>query len=728
MGRGNQKNQTALEEESPVPVTLSMEDVFAQFKEADPNEPDWRGPIDFTHNEARQFSRYCVFKHLESIPGVGEGLAERITERLGVSSLEEIDADPEILRNLQGPGVSGDTIDYLILAWHEIRASNPDAEIDPAVAAHILSLDYQSNFDMYHRWYFGSTDLIASPEETAEGMTDAGKMLAQTIENGDKVAVFCDYDVDGTTAGEVFRRSLEPYGADLHFGYASAADGFGLTHEFVQDAAADGCKVLVTLDCGSGQWEAISYAQSLGMKVVVADHHETGEDDEKNEGKKGNTADFHLNPQLKDPPSSENTGAQLAWKLGAAVQEAREGEVRAEHYQESMFLAGMGAVADMGSVMLIENRAFFSHPRDYPAPGVAALARELGEETVVGSMIQTQAAMNLPKRTSKVDADLVASLLAARSEGDAKPIARQLAAQYKSMRPTSDEMKKKAIEQVGEAEYKGDGAWDRPQPDKRIAHAVLDEEYDEYAGFSGPIASTLSKAAQKPAVVFVARGKDSEGKTVYKWSSRNSVYLPGGHQLGEVADNPEMLEACTVEQKDEDGNISRVPSFGGHEAVLSGSCTEENIDKVVSCFEDWAQSKGNRFFSNQPYPPPWITERNVAPERLPAIERQARRLGPYSSVEGLTEPRKKGQAPKKKRNKQISISVRGTLSDMRPDPENEGWLQGRLLFSDGQEREVRYPADADPAPEKEAEWVLRMGSKEPYFLRHFAETRRPEEA
>jgi single-stranded DNA-specific DHH superfamily exonuclease len=695
---------------------LTFDQVVAEFPDVDPNEPDWRTPTDFYVNEAKQFNRESIHDFLVQLPGVGESVAEAVTGQLGIERLEQIDADPEILRGLDVPGVSAETIDNLVSDWSQLRQEHPVFEIDPAVAARLLKLDYEGKFRLYKRWYQGSPVLIPPPERTCPGMTDAGEFLAQSIADGDKIAVFCDYDVDGTTAGEVFRRGLEPYGAKFHYGWADAQSGFGLTEDFVRQAAREGCKTLVTLDCGSNQAEMVALAQELGMKVIVTDHHNVDPD---------NPADFHLNPNLQDPPSSENTGAQLAWKLGASVQIAEEGKTRPEHWETNLHLAGMGCMADMGSVVLPENRAFFWAAHEHPAPGVRALAEALEDDPETpGHWIATQACMNLPKRTSLVSAADVGALLSARDEGEAKPIVEKLTRAYEGAKEARKVMNEEALRVNGEAVWRDDGSIDRPNPDKFIASHIFDET--EYIGYTGPVASKISRATGKPAIIFARRGEDSQGRPIYKFSSRNDARVP--HELGELMQNESMLEACTIESQTEDGKTIVAPSLGGHAAVVSGACLEENIPQVLETMESWAQSKGkdgSKFYA-QPWngPDAFLSERNVAPERLAAIEEQAARLGPFTRQRQLAEPRRRGKKSKVASNAEIQISVRGELSQLREDPDTPGWLAGDLEFSDGSKREIRYPADAEDRPTgEEVEWVLKVGGSGPYYLRKFARTR-----
>jgi hypothetical protein len=497
------------------------------------------------------------------------------------------------------------------------------------------------------------------------------------------------------------------------------------------------------------------------MKVIVVDHHNLA----------ANPADFHLNPKLgwdesvpleAAIPTSDNTGAQLAWKLAAATQAAKEGRARAEHFETALNLAGWGCMADMGSVLIHENRAFFWCAHTHSPVGVRALAAALGEDTTrPGTAITTQAALNLPKRTHKVSAADVGALLAATSEDEAAPIVKKLLQAYEAAKPVRKQMTAEALAQTGSVVRHEDGRVERPQqsqgiwsqrstpaqsedsesagstetaaPADFIAVAVLGREFEDYAGYSGPVAQNVSRAAGKPAVIFVPRGVDEFGQPLYKFSSRNDakVNLALGLTVedGKVVDgllvDPKMRNACTLKKRNEAGEIVESPVVGGHAEVVSGSCTEENIPLVVESMQEYAQRryKATRSF----WPSPWdgpeatLSERKVAPSRLAALEEQASWLGPFTmQKQALYASARAELAQRKAANSELIISVEGKLGELTADTENEQWLQGLLDLGEGVTRSVRFPADIErPDPQHVCEFVLRVGKPSPYYLRIF---------
>jgi single-stranded DNA-specific DHH superfamily exonuclease len=598
-------------------------------------------------------------------------------------------------------------------------------DVDEAVVRRMLRLRYDRtpeearlrNYAPYRNWFEASRRLVRSPDHTCPRMLEAGGLIAETIRRGEKIAVYCDYDVDGTAGGAAFHYGLMPYAPDLHFGFADAQQGFGLTDTFVAEAHEVGATLLITLDCGTSQGRQVAHAQRLGMRVIVVDHHDVAD----------NPAEFHLNPKLHDPVTSQNTGAQLAFKLAAAVQVAFDGRTRSDLWEAPMKLAGIGALADMGSVLLHENRAFFWAPAEFPPLGYAALAEAMGEDpTWPGQNVLTQAVMNLPKRTVHVAAGDIFSLLTATDHDQALRLVDRLLDAYEQAKPFREAMQEQALAQTGVIEIDEHGDRVRPRPDELVAVAVVDG-FGEYAGYTGVVAGRLADRVGKPAFVIATKDEhDSHGRQIAKFSGRPAFGCP---TLQELADDPEILELCTIEKVDEAGDLVQKSTFGGHarDGVFAGSVYVNRIPQLKAAIQrvagDVQARQGGLFF-----PPPYdgpdaaLSERKVPAARLAACERDAKRLGPYSNNRQLVLEPADGHQERYEKHAPVKISVCGRLRDLSPDPDTDGrWLAGTLELDGGIVREIRFPADVEAPEGRLCEWVLRLGGPAPYWLRVFHE-------
>lgn len=101
--------------------------------------------------------------------------------------------------------------------------------------------------------------------------------ILQAIEDGDKVRVFGDRDVDGITSTSLLVSELRSYGLDVSYTVPMGDDPYGVTIENIKKAISDGVTLAITVDCGISCVDEIDYAQSHGLDVLVTDHHIAGE-------------------------------------------------------------------------------------------------------------------------------------------------------------------------------------------------------------------------------------------------------------------------------------------------------------------------------------------------------------------------------------------------------------------------------------------------------------------
>ena len=110
-------------------------------------------------------------------------------------------------------------------------------------------------------------------------MDKAAQRVSRALADGEKIAVFGDYDVDGITATVILVDYLLSRGGDVvHYIPRRIEDGYGLGRDAILSLHGQGVRLLVTVDCGITGVEEVAYANSLGMDVVVTDHHECKEE------------------------------------------------------------------------------------------------------------------------------------------------------------------------------------------------------------------------------------------------------------------------------------------------------------------------------------------------------------------------------------------------------------------------------------------------------------------
>lgn len=203
--------------------------------------------------------------------------------------------------------------------------------------------------------------LLLAPDQL-KGAIQAGEMLADAIETGQRIVIVADYDCDGATACSVMIRGLKMLGAAeeaVSFVVPDrAVHGYGLTPPIVDLAIEHSPSVLVTVDNGIASLEGVSYAKERGLKVLVTDHHLPAVDDT------GTVlipdADVVVNPSQPgcDFPSKNLCGCGVAFYVISATRMVLRRRGRYAAGEEPnvavlLDLVALGTVADV--VKLDEN-------------------------------------------------------------------------------------------------------------------------------------------------------------------------------------------------------------------------------------------------------------------------------------------------------------------------------------------------------------------------------------
>ena len=104
-------------------------------------------------------------------------------------------------------------------------------------------------------------------------MYKAVTRIKQSIENKEKILIYADRDVDGITSLAVLYNTIFTLGGDVVW-YIPSDEGYGLSCTVLDKYKAENVKLIITVDCGISAVTEIDYANSLGMEVIVTDHHE----------------------------------------------------------------------------------------------------------------------------------------------------------------------------------------------------------------------------------------------------------------------------------------------------------------------------------------------------------------------------------------------------------------------------------------------------------------------
>jgi single-stranded-DNA-specific exonuclease len=208
-------------------------------------------------------------------------------------------------------------------------------------------------------------------------MEKARDRVLSAVKNDEHIVVFSDYDADGIPGAVVLSDFFKRIGyKNVSFYIPHRHDeGYGMNMEAVKECAERGAKLIVTVDCGISDAEEIALANSLGIEVIVTDHHEPHAEMP--------SAYAIVNPKLKDSkyPFDGLCGSGVVYKLVQALFAKEKFGVKEGMEKWSLDMVGIATLSDM--VPLVgENRILARFGlevlRKSPRPGLSALFNQLG--------------------------------------------------------------------------------------------------------------------------------------------------------------------------------------------------------------------------------------------------------------------------------------------------------------------------------------------------------------
>ena len=370
-------------------------------------------------------------------------------------------------------------------------------------------------------------------------MTDMDKAVgrvARAITQGETVAVFGDYDVDGITATCLLTDFLRGCGAKcLSYIPGRLEEGYGLNPIAIHQLHKEGVTLIVTVDCGITAVAEAQLCKELGIDLVITDHHECKEQLPE--------AIAVVDPHRPDGgyPHKNLSGVGVAFKLASALCGSQEAVL--EQYADMVCL---GTVAD---VMLLqgENRVFVDRGlqvlRSAPRLGLAALMTECGcdHSTLSASSIGFMLAPRINAAGRMGQIDLAVDLLLTQDPREAERLARSLCELNRQRQGVESEIYNQAISML-------------PQGNTPEAIVLADESWHQ--GVVGIVASRIAEEFCCPTFLICLDGEHG------KASSRSY----GGFNL---------FTALTALSP-------LLESYGGHELAAGFTITRQNIDPFRS--------------------------------------------------------------------------------------------------------------------------------------------------
>jgi single-stranded-DNA-specific exonuclease len=390
------------------------------------------------------------------------------------------------------------------------------------------------------------------PPTALRGAADAGRLLADAIERGERICVVADYDCDGATACAVALRGLAMLGAPrAALGYVvpdRAVHGYGLTPPIVDLALERRPGLLVTVDNGIASHAGVAHARALGLRVLVTDHHLPALEDGRPVLP---AADVIVNPNQPDcgfeSKALAGVGVMFYVLLAARAELRARGRFDAAtqpRLDSLLDLVALGTVADVVRLDANNRRLVAQGLRRVRSgrlqPGLAALFAVARREPARATAFDFGFALGPRINAAGRLADMTLGIECLLTDDAAR--AAQLAAELDAINRERREVEA-GMRELAEAAVER-FAEDTPPP----AVALFDAAFHE--GVVGIVAGRLKDKLHRPTFAF-ARGADG----VLKGSGRS---IPGFH----------LRDALDLVAKRHPGLLLR---FGGH--AMAAGCT-----------------------------------------------------------------------------------------------------------------------------------------------------------
>jgi single-stranded-DNA-specific exonuclease len=385
-----------------------------------------------------------------------------------------------------------------------------------------------------------------------DGMQGAVDRVVQALQKRDRILVYGDYDVDGITSTALMFLVLNRLGADVTYYLPNRlVEGYGLSQEGIDYAHSKGTTLILTVDCGITAVEEVEYARSLGIEVLVTDHHEPGANLPQ--------AVSIVNPKCggeDNPLGQELAGVGVAYKLTQALYRSL-GQNESE-LDEHLDLVALGTTADI--VPLVgENRTLTKYGiRQLERTNKPGLKSLCFVANLMGRSISTgQIVFILAPRINAVGrlghAELAIRLLATRDDRQASELARVLDEENRRRKKLDEDTLNQALDQI------------KQSVDLESDRAIVLSSTDWHQGVIGIVASRLVEKYHLPTVMISVDGDEGRG------SARS---IPAFHVY-------EALRDCE----------DLILRYGGHKYAAGLSIQKDRIPEFKDRFKKVARDR-----------------------------------------------------------------------------------------------------------------------------------------
>ena len=370
--------------------------------------------------------------------------------------------------------------------------------------------------------------------------------VLQAIEQKEKIMIYGDYDADGITSITVLKSFLEERGLEVASYIPNRLDeGYGLNKTALKKIYDDGYRLIITVDCGISGIDEVDYANSLGMEVLITDHHEPAETLPK--------AVAVVDAKRKDNKYSFNqlAGVGVVFKLIQAI--SIKLGLEEKEYLKYLDIVCIGTISDI--VPLVdENRVIAKLGLKLIAQtrniGLKALLEVIGFKNIDSTTISFGVAPRINACGRMGDEQVALDLFLEKDYDKAKKLAIKLN-EYNIERQT---IEKRIFDEATEKIEKNE---------KDKACIIVGSE-GWHHGIIGIVASKVTEMYFKPSILICFEGNDGKG------SGRS---IPG-------FDLHDALMECS----------DYLEKFGGHSMAVGVTVNRDKFELFKNKFEEYAKS------------------------------------------------------------------------------------------------------------------------------------------
>ena len=380
-------------------------------------------------------------------------------------------------------------------------------------------------------------------------MEKAVERIITAINKKEKITIYGDYDVDGITSITVLKSFLRDRGIEVDTYIPNRLDeGYGLNNSAIDKIKNKGCELMITVDCGISAIDEVNYANSLGIEVIVTDHHEAGNEIPK--------ALAVIDNKRKDSkyPFRELAGVGVVFKLIQAL--SIKLNLKEEEYLKYLDIVCIGTISDI--VPLVdENRVItklgLMLVRQTRNIGLKAVLKSSGYSKIDSNTISFGVAPRLNACGRMGKADEALKLFLSKNVNEVIQLSKELNDFNRERQEKEKEIYENAIIQI-----------EKENLNKRNTIVLKGKNW--HHGVIGIVSSKITEKYFKPSILL-----SFEEDGIGKGSGRS---IPG-------FDLHEALMQC----------LDVIEKFGGHAMAVGITVREEQFDEFREKFENIAISK-----------------------------------------------------------------------------------------------------------------------------------------